>query len=145
MIQIGSDNALLTNRVSTRFRADHTSLSFGPTAERAIDKEWTVQGGLGVSLHWLHWSATQNETLTVTHKGVTRDFATWRDKNSGDQILSGVYLQIGAEWSPANQPWSVKSFLRKDFGSTFSEKIGRSRVSYDLNGITAAVMVSHAL
>ena len=145
IVQIGSDNAVLTNSVSTRFSADHTTVSFGPTLERELAKSWTLQGGLGVSLHWLHWSATQTETLTVNQGGSVSDFASWRDKNSGDEILGGVYFQIGAEWSPENQPWSVKSFLRKDFGNRFSEKVGPSRVTYDVDGFIAAVMVSHAL
>lgn len=144
-VQIGSDHANLTNRISTRFRADHTTISFGPTLERRLNDSWTLQGGLGVSIHWLHWSATQQESLTVTRNGKTKNFASWSDKSSGDEILGGVYFQIGAEWTPENQPWSMKSFLRKDFGNRLSEKVGPSRVTYDVDGFTAAVMVSHAL
>ncbi len=130
---------------STRFRADHTAISFGPTLERRLDQCWTLQGGAGVTLHWLHWSATQDESLTVARNGKVTEFASLSDKSSGDEILGGVYLQIGAEWQPKNLDWSIKSFLRKDFGATFSEKVGPSRVSYDVDGFTAAVMVSHAL
>ncbi|MES2924603.1 MAG: hypothetical protein V4819_23825 [Verrucomicrobiota bacterium] len=144
-VHIGSEDAFLTNSVSTRFHADHTAISFGPTIERRLDDSWTLQGGLGASIHWLHWSAAQNETLTVKFGGKTRNFASWRDKSYGDEILGGVYLQIGADWQPKDRDWSIKSFLRKDFGATFSEKVGPSRVTYDVDGFTAAVMVSHAL
>ncbi len=144
-VHIASENALLTNSVSTRFRADHTTVSFGPTMEREIAKSWTLQAGAGVSLHWLHWSAEQNETLSVSQLSGNSTVVAWRESEDGNQILAGIYLQIGAEWTPESQPWSVKSFLRADFGNAFSHKVGPSRVTYDVDGFTAAVMVSHSL
>jgi hypothetical protein len=144
-VQIGSEDAWLTNHVSTRFRADHTTVSFGPTLARRLDDSWNLQAGFGVSLHWLHWSASQEESLTVSSGGTSTEFARWNNDKSGDEILGGVYLQIGAEWTPKGQDWSIKSFLRKDVGTSFSENIGPSEITYDVDGFTAAVMVSHAL
>jgi hypothetical protein len=144
-VQIGSDNASLANNVTTRFRADHTTVSFGPTMEREIAKSWSIQAGAGVSLHWLHWSAEQKETLSVTRASGTSEVAAWRDSTDGNKILAGIYLQVGAEWKPEGQPWSVKSFFRTDFGNSFSDNIGPSHVTYDVDGFTAAVIVSHSL
>ncbi len=144
-VQIGSENALLTNTVSTRFRADHATISVGPTLEHRVAESWSVQAGIGISLHWLHWSATQTETLNVTRDSGTTGFARWDDSSSGNKILSGIYLQIGTEWTPKDQAWSIKSLLRTDLGNSFSKQIGPSRVTYDTDGLTAAVMVSHTL
>ena len=144
-VLIGSEHALLENNVHTTFQADHTTISFGPTLARGIDKSWNLEAGAGVSLHWLHWSARQSETLTVTQSSGTSDYASWHDSDDGNQLLYGVYLQIGAEWTPEGQDWSIKSFLRSDIGNAFSHKIGPSRVTYDVDGFTAAVMLSHPL
>ena len=145
IVKIGSENAAFTNKVSTRFRADHTAISFGPTLDREINKSWQLQAGAGVSVHWLRWSAKQKETLSVTQSSGTTQHMSWQDSADGNNLLYGIYLQLGAEWTPEGKDWSIKSFFRSDFGNEFSDKIGPSRLTYDVDGYTAAVMFSHAL
>ncbi len=144
-VLIGGDQATVRNQVTTRFRADHTTFSFGPTAERQLTPEWTLQAAAGVSIHWLRWSAKQKESLSVDKNGKTREFQSWSDKGSGNEILGGVYLQVGVDWKPVEEAWSIRGFVRADFGDEFSEKIGPSKISYDTDGFTAAVMYSHGL
>lgn len=144
-VPIGSEDAVVANRVSARFRADQTTFSFGPTLQREISESWSIGGGIGVAIHWLHWSASQTESLDVTKNGKTAPFVRWEEKSSGDAFLGGIYLQVGAEWIPKNQPWSIKSFLRGDLGASFTEQLGPSSFKYGTNGFTAAVMLSHAL
>lgn len=144
-VLIGSENATLTNSVSTRFSADHTTLSFGPTLGKQLTPDLIVEAGMGISLHWLHWSASQNEKLTVSQNGSVKLFREWTDHASGNEVLGGLYLQLAAEWTPKDQTWSLKGLLRGDIGQTFSQRIGPSNVTYDLDGITAAVMISQAL
>lgn len=144
-VLIGSENAELTNRVSTRFSADLTTLSFGPTMGKQIAPEWTLEAGMGVSLHWLHWAASQEEQLTVTKKGNTRVFKEWTDNESGNQVLGGLYLQVATEWSPKDWEWSIRGLLRGDFGHAFSKQVGPSEIRFDPDGLTAAVMFSHPL
>lgn len=144
-VPINSETAIISNRVTTRFRANHTTLSFGPTFDWELSKEWTLQAGAGVSLHWLHWSASQNETVSTRgNPGATR-LAKWHDSASGDRILSGANLQIGSEWHPAGHTWSVTSFLRGDLGNSGTLRAGPSDYSYDVDGYTAAVMFSFPL
>lgn len=144
-VQIGTENAALTNSVSTRFSADHSTLSFGPTIGKQMAPEWTLEAGMGLSLHWLHWSASQNEKLTVSQNGRVKVFREWTDTASGNQFLGGLYFQLATAWTPKDQEWTLKGLLRGDFGQTFSKHIGPSHVSYDLDGLTAAVMISHPL
>ncbi|NQX02407.1 hypothetical protein HQ447_17250 [bacterium] len=144
-VWIGSDDAVLSNAVATRFRADQTTISFGPTLARRLNEQWSVEGGIGFALNWLHWSATQTETLSVEQNGSTTEFARWKDSTSGNKLLGGIYLQVGSEWTPMNREWSIKSFLRADFGGTFTQQIGPSEISYDTDGITGGVMFSHVL
>jgi hypothetical protein len=144
-VLINTENAELSNRVSTRFNADHTTLSFGPTFGKPIAPGWTMDAGMGVSLHWLHWSASQNEKLTVTKDGKSKVFKEWNDNHSGNRVLGGIYFQLATEWTPKDQDWSIRGLIRGDFGQTFSKQIGPSHVSYDLDGFTAAVMISHPL
>jgi len=141
--QIGTESALIHNQVSTRFSADHGTFSFGPTVERRIDASWTLEAGLGISLHWLHWSAQQQETLTVTTAAASSTLANWHDASSGNQVMAGLYLQVGAEWMPKDQDWSIKGFIRADIGDDFSKQIGPSRVTYDTDGFSAGVMLTH--
>jgi hypothetical protein len=141
VVPIGSESALVTNSVTTHFRADHTSFSFGPTLEREIDENWSLQAGAGISLHWLHWSASQGESLTVTGNSGTARVADWSDSSSGDRLLPGIYLQIGSEWKPDHRAWSIRSFLRADVGSSTSFRVGPSKYTYDLDGYTAAVLL----
>lgn len=144
-VQTGSTSADFQNRISTHFSADHFTFSFGPTLEKPLSENWNLQAGLGVSLHWLRWSASQNEQLTVTQASGTSTFASWNDSSSGNKILGGLYLQLGAEWAPKNRDWSLKGFMRTDLGDSFSKQIGPSRINYDTDGFTAALMVSHKL
>lgn len=144
-VQIGTENANLTNNVSTRFSADHTTLSFGPTMGKQIAPEWTLEAGTGVSLHWLRWSASQDEKLTVSRNGSTKVFKEWTDNASGNQVIGGLYFQLATEWAPKGQEWTIKGLLRGDIGGTFSKEIGPSHISYDLDGMTAAVMFSYPL
>ncbi len=141
-VLIGSGGATISNRVSTRFRADHTTLSFGPTVEREISKTWSLQAGAGLSLHWLSWSARQRETLTVRKKSGATRTRDWSDSASGDRILPGMYLQIGSEWKPAGHAWSVRSFLRGDLGKSADLGVGPSEYTYETDGYTAAVMLA---
>lgn len=145
VVQIGSEEAVLTNHVSTRFNADHTTLSFGPTMARQISPEWNLVAGMGISLHWLHWSAEQNEKLNVSKNGKTSVFKEWTNTASGNQLLGGLYLQLATEWMPKDQKWTIKGLLRGDLGQTFSMRLGPSHISYDTDGITAAVLFSHPL
>lgn len=139
-VPIRSESATISNNITTRFRANHTTFSFGPTVERELSKEWTLQAGAGLSLHWLHWSASQNEIVTSHgNSGATR-LAEWHDSTSGDHMLSGVYMQIGSEWHPAGHTWSVTSFLRGDLGNSATLNVGPSVYTYDVDGYTAAVM-----
>lgn len=143
--QIGSENALLGNSVSTRLRADHTTLSFGPTIGHPVAPEWNIEAGIGVSLHWIHWSASQDEELSLT-QGETRTVLNhWRDSSAGNKILGGLYLQIATEWMPKDHEWSIRTLFRADIGQSFSQKVGPSRFTYDADGFTAAVMMSHPL
>lgn len=144
-VLIGSDDALFTNHVSTRFRADHLTTSFGPTVSRQIDPSWRFHAGAGVSLHLIDWTARQTETLSISENGSQDRYARWKNSSSGTELLGGVYLQLGAEWTPVDKDWAIKSFFRKDFGMSFSERIGPSRISYDTDGYTAALMYSHKL
>lgn len=145
IVALGSENATFSNQISTRFRADHTTISFGPTLERELNKSWNLQAGAGVSVHWLRWSAKQKETLSVIQSSGTTQHMSWQDSADGDNLLYGIYLQLGAEWTPEGKDWSIKSFFRSDFGNDFSQKLGPSRITYDVDGFTAAVMLSHAL
>ena len=142
-VLIGSESAVVSNLVTTRFRAAQTSLSFGPTLEREINANWSLQAGAGISLHWLHWSAKQHETLTATlDSGNSALVADWRDSSSGDRVLPAIYLQVGAAWNPDDEMWSIRSFLRADIGSSTSFRVGPSKYTYDVDGYTAAVMLS---
>jgi hypothetical protein len=141
-VPIGSENALIENRISTRFRADHTTFSFGPTMATTLTPEWILEAGVGVSLHWLRWSADQQEQLSVSQAGTRTVIGEWNDSSSGDKILAGVYLQLAAEWQPRDQDWSLRCILRTDIGQSFSERVGPSRFTYDVDGLTAAVLVS---
>jgi hypothetical protein len=145
IVQIGSENAVFGNRVTTHFDADHFTFSFGPTLEKPLGQSWNLQAGLGVAVHWLSWSASQNEILSVTQASGTSQYARWHDSSSGDKILGGLYLQLGAEWSPGNRDWSLKTFMRTDLGDSFSKQIGPSRVTYDTDGFMAALMLSRRL
>lgn len=142
---IGTDSAVFTNSVSSRFTADHTTVSFGPTLGRKITPQWNVEAGAGVSLHWLHWSASQSEKLGYDHQSGSGTFKEWSDNESGDKLLGGVYLQIASEWTPSEDGWSLKGLIRADLGQTFTKHVGPSRVSYDLHGFTAALMFGHPL
>ncbi len=144
-VPIGSENALVSNRVSTRFRADHTTLSFGPTMARPLNPDWRIEAGAGVSLHWLHWAATQQEQLSVLRGASQTVIGEWHDLSSGDRILGGLYLQIALEWVPPDHDWSLKTLLRADIGQSFSKQVGPSRITYDTDGLTAAVMLTHPL
>lgn len=144
-VPIGSDSALVSNRVYNRFSADHTTFSFGPTMSRNLNKEWNLEAGVGLSLHWLHWSASQQEQLSVVQGNNRTIIGEWHDSSSGNKILAGLYLQIALEWTPADFDWSIKSLLRTDLGQSFSEQVGPSRITYDTDGLTAAVMLSHPL
>lgn len=141
-VLIDSESATISNHVSTNFRADHTTFSFGPTLERELSKTWAIQAAAGVSLHWLSWSANQSETVTVSKSSGANRIASWNDSASGTRIIPGMYLQIGSEWSPEGQPWSIRSFLRGDIGSSSSFSVGPSEYSYDVDGYTAAVMLA---
>ncbi len=143
--QIGSENAVVANNVSTRFRADHTTLSFGPTLERRVSDQWKIEAGVGLSLHWLHWSAKQKERLSVSKDGTNTTVQAWSESSSGNTILAGVYLQVGTEWTPHDSEWSLKTLLRTDIGQSLSEQVGPSRITYDTDGFTAAVMLTHPL
>lgn len=144
-VPIGSENALVSNRIFNRFSADHTTFSFGPTMSRNLDKEWNIEAGVGVSLHWLRWSASQQEQLSVTQGNARTVIGEWQDSSSGDRILAGLYLQLAVEWKPTDSDWSIKSLLRTDLGQSFSKQVGPSRITYDTDGLTAAVMLSHPL
>jgi hypothetical protein len=144
-VLIGSDSALFENTVATRFRADHTAFSFGPTIQRAVDPSWSIDAGAGISLNWLHWSAAQGERLARTQAAVTTTHQRWDDASSGDKLVAGLYFQVGAEWTPPGQEWSLKGFLRTDIGGSFSKQVGPSRITYDTDGFTAAFLISHPL
>lgn len=144
-VPTGSESALVSNRVSTRFDADHTTFSLGPTLSRPVNGEWNIEAGVGASLHWLHWSASQQEQLSVMQGGTTTVIQEWNDSSSGDKILAGLYLQIALEWTPVDYDWSLKTLLRTDIGQSFSKQVGPSRITYDTDGLTAAVMLSHPL
>ncbi|MBK1884214.1 hypothetical protein JIN85_17475, partial [Luteolibacter pohnpeiensis] len=144
-IDLGSEEALIRNQVSTRFSADQTTFSFGPTLGCRITDTVQLRAGMGVSVHWLHWRALQKETLTATQSSGTSELARWKDSSSGDRILGGVYLQLGAEWTPKGQPWSIQGLFRGDLGQSFSEDIGPSKVSYDVDGFTTALMLRYQL
>ncbi len=144
-VPIGSENALVSNRISSRFSADHTTFSFGPTLARPMDPQWNLEAGLGFSLHWLRWSASQREQLSVSQGGTRTVIGEWRDSSSGNRILAGLYLQIAVEWTPADHDWSLKSLLRADLGQSFSKQIGPSRITYDTDGLTVAFMLTHPL
>ncbi len=141
----GSETAVISNAVATRFRADHSTISFGPTLKRQLTEAWSVEAGVGISLHWLHWSASQHEKLTVS-KGATRTVINhWEDSSSGNTMLSALYLQVATEWQPKQQDWALKALLRGDLGESFSMTVGPSRLGYEVDGFTAAVMVTFAL
>jgi hypothetical protein len=144
-VPIGSESAFVSNRISTRFSADHTTFSFGPTMARPLDAGWNFEAGVGVSLHWLRWSASQQEQLSVLQEGTRTVIGEWHDTSSGDRILPGLYAQIALEWTPANHNWSIKTLLRVDIGQSFSKQVGPSRITYDTEGLTAAAMLSHPL
>jgi hypothetical protein len=144
-VPTGSENALVSNRIFNRFSADHTTLSLGPTLSRNLQKEWNIEAGVGVSLHWLHWSASQREQLSVKQGNTRTVIGEWNDSSSGDRILAGLYLQLAVEWAPADSDWSIKSMLRTDLGQSFSKQIGPSRITYDTDGLTASIMLSHPL
>lgn len=139
---IGSENALISNQIDTRFSAEHTSLSFGPTIVRRLNPEWNVEAGAGVALHWLRYSASQQEKLSVLSNGTSNLLGEWRSSSSGNRILGGLYLQLAVEWAPQTEDWSLKAMLRSDVGDSFSKNIGPSKISYDTNGYTAGVMIS---
>ncbi len=106
---IGSENALVSNRVFTRFSADHITLSFGPTITRPLSPEWNLAAGIGVSLHWLRWSASQKEQLTVAQGNTSTAIGEWNDSSSGNRMLTGLYFQLAAELKPADYDWSIKT------------------------------------
>jgi hypothetical protein len=145
VVPIASENALIGNSVSTRFRADHTTLSFGPTIGRRLAPQWNLQAGVGVSLHWVNWSAKQEEQLAVTQNETRTVIGEWNESSSGNKILAGLYMQLAAEWTPVDYVWSLKALIRADIGQSFSQNIGPSRITYDTDGLTAAIMVSHPL
>lgn len=144
-VPVGSENALVSNQILNRFSADHTTFSFGPTMSRSLQKDWSIDAGVGVSLHWLHWSASQQEQLSVTQGNTRTVIGEWQDSTSGDRILAGIYLQLALEWKPADFDWSVRSMLRTELGQTFSKQVGPSRITYHTDGLTAAVILSHPL
>ncbi len=144
-VQTGMENALVSNVVRTQIRADHSTFSFGPTIGHPVTPEWNLEAGIGVSLHWIHWSASQDEELSLARGGARTALRQWSDSSSGDKILGGFYLQISTEWTPKQYPWSLKTLLRADIGQGFSQQLGPSRFTYDTDGFTAAVMVSHPL
>jgi hypothetical protein len=144
-VLIGSESASIANSVVTRFRADHTTMSFGPTLRREIDRSWSLDAGAGISLDWLHWSAGQHERLGVTQATGSTTLARWTDESSGNKLLAGLYFQVGAEWRPVDQPWAVKGYLRTDFGGKFSKQVGPSRISYDIEGFTAGLLLTYRL
>jgi len=144
-ILIGSESASIANSVATRFRANHTTFSFGPTLRREIDRSWCLDAGAGISLDWLNWSAGQHERLGVSQTSGSSTLATWNDNASGNQLLTGLYFQLGAEWRPVDQPWAVKGYLRTDFGGKFSKQVGPSRITYDTEGFTAGLLLTYRL
>lgn len=144
-VLIGSENALITNQVSTKFHVDHSTLSFGPTIAHRIDSQWNLEAGLGLSLHWLRWSASQRERLSVETGGTNTLIGEWRDTSSGNKVLAGLYLQFAVEWEPAHELWSIKGLLRSDVGQKFNKAIGPSSVYYDPDGLTAALLLTYPL
>jgi hypothetical protein len=144
-VLIGSESALISNAVVTRFRADHSTLSFGPTFRHEIDRSWWMDVGGGISLQWLHWSASQRESLTLFDTSGESSLARWTDGKSGDKLLVGLYFQAGVEWQAPGQFWGVKGFLRRDAGNRFSTRVGPSEITYEPDGYTAAVMLSRKL
>lgn len=144
-VPIGLEEALVGNRVTTRFRADHTTLSLGPTLTHELNPQWNLEAGIGVSLHWLRWSARQNEQWTATQEGTRTVISEWNDASSGNRILAGAYLQIAAEWMPDDKPWSIQGMLRLDRGQSMSRQIGPSQLRYDADGMMMALMWRHPL
>lgn len=142
---VGSEEAVLQNQVTSRFRADHTTLSFGPTLTQNIGSDCLLQLGTGVSLHWLHWSAEQHERLHLRQGATVTRLVDWNHASSGDRILGGIYFQIQGEWAPADSLWSVKSLIRAEIGQSLSSQVGPSRYTYDTDGFTAAAMLSYQL
>ncbi|MFM2197370.1 MAG: hypothetical protein RLZZ505_802 [Verrucomicrobiota bacterium] len=138
-----SENALVSNRITSSFSADHTTFSFGPTFARPLSPEWNLAAGVGVSLHWLRWSASQQEQLTVANGSGSALIQNWNDTASGNRMLTGFYLQLAAEWKPADRDWSIKTLLRTDMGQSFSKQVGLSSFNYDIDGLTTAVMLTH--
>lgn len=145
IVQIDSEKAVLSNHVSSYFTADHTTLSFGPTLERQLTPEWAVSIGSGLSMHWLHWSAEQNEELTLKRKGKSTTCRSWSHTASDDEILMGLYLQVGGDWQPRGYDWSVKGLFRYDVGQALSSDLGPSSIKYDTDGMTMALMFCHPL
>lgn len=144
-VWIGSESALISNSVITRFHADHSTFSFGPTLKRQLAPEWSIAVGTGVSLHWLHWSASQNERLTLAQGTTRTTLHEWDNASSGDKILGGLYLQLALDWHPKPQDCSLQLLLRGDLGQSTAMIVGPSRLAYDVDGYTVALLFTHAL
>lgn len=144
-VLINSESAFFGNTVETRFDADHTTVSLGPTFSKSLGEGWSIDAGLGLAIDWLHWSAEQGERLARTQGGATTTLKRWNNASSGDKLLAGLYLQLGVEYTPPSQPWSVKGFVRSDMGGSFSKQVGPSRITYDTDGFMLGFLVSHRL
>lgn len=142
VVQIGSEGAVLSNDITTRIEGGHATFSFGPTFTKQVNESWNFVGSVGLAVHWVQFTARQEETLSVSQGGTSREFRSWSDTTSKSRFLGGAYLQVGAEWTPPAHNIALQGFMRADFGQEFATQVGPTRINYDPDGLSAGLLMS---
>ena len=97
----------------------------------------------GAALNILDWSAAHRENAIQTVGGVSSTYATVEQRNSGVDVLAGLYLQAGTGYH-LSETISLSGFFRYDLTETFSKDVGPSAVEQDLSGWSFGLGVTHS-
>lgn len=128
----GSSTASFTSLSTVDF--DYTAI----TLDAGYKSEWqkgnyqlSLSGGAALNI--LDWQGSHRETASQTIMGVTSNYATVNESNSGTDVLLGLYVQAGAGVA-ITPTTTLNSYFRYDLTQELDEKIGPSKVEQDLSG-----------
>jgi len=142
-VLIGTTNATIANQVRGEIEILATSFTVGPTLSRRWgDFDLSLQGGL--ILNFLHWEASQYETLAATTATGSTEIARWADGDSGTKFRPGLYAQCDALYH-IDEEFSIGAYLRLETAREFRAQAGPTVFRVDPSGFSTGLHLRYTL
>jgi len=134
-----TDIAVFSDSIEESLDVNLFGISIGADALYRSESRFYAGVGTGIVFNIVDWDAKRSDRLVqITNGGPPVEIASGDFRNSGTDLLFGLYLQ-GSVGYQINDSWSIEGNARYDWSESLRDSVGGSDFDVDLSGLSVGV------